>query len=161
MMTPTFQGEVLMRRWSDSSTQGVQVTFALPDASDLEPLKAKTGKRFACVLVEIGDDEAPVAAAAVEAPVPDSETQKKGGEWAKLAGIWCADSDFWKFLQAQGYEASNADEAAGVVRLSCGIESRAHLDHDPAALDRFNKRVRYPFMKYMTARGIRKFQPEE
>jgi hypothetical protein len=149
-MTPAFQGEVLMRRWSDSSTQGVQITFALPDASDLEPLKAKTGKRFACVLVEIGDDEAPVETPVVAVP-PDSENRKKGGQWAKLAGIWCADSDFQKWAEADSPEA-----AAQFIRETCAIESRAVLDHDMDALSRFNAGIRYPFMKWMEARGVKK-----
>jgi len=156
-MTPTFQGEVLMRRWSDSSTQGVQVTFALPDASDLEPLKAKTGKRFACVLVEIADDETPVSTAATD--IPDSGNPKKGGEWAKLAGMWCADPDFWTWLNYErgfGGRASSPDAAAIAVKELCGIASRVELDHDAAALRRFNENVRRPFMKFMQARGIRK-----
>lgn len=156
-MTPTFQGEVLMRRWSDSSTQGVQVTFALPDASDLEPLKAKTGKRFACVLVEIADDETPVSTAATD--IPDSGNPKKGGEWAKLAGIWCADPDFWMFLNQQfpsDDRVENDKEAALSLRVHCDIGSRAELDHDPDALALFNARIRHPFMKFMQARGIRK-----
>lgn len=81
----------------------------------------------------------------------------KGGEWAKLAGMWCADPDFqmWAGTTYIGRHAG-LDEATKIVREKCGIESRAELDHDPEALARFNEHIRYPFMKWMRARGIRK-----
>lgn len=147
-MTPTFQGEVLMRRWSDSSTQGVQVTFALPDATDLDPLKAKTGKRFMAVLVEIGDDEQPVIGN------PTSE-KPKGGEWAKLAGMWCEDPEFWKWANSLFVQKiHNAKDAADLIRDNCGIKSRADLDHDEGALRRFKEHFQYPFRRWMQQRGI-------
>lgn len=83
----------------------------------------------------------------------------KGGEWAKLAGIWCNDPDFWAFCN-QAFPADSmictADHAAMSLRVHCDIKSRAELDHNPDALELFQVRFRRPFMKYMQARGIRK-----
>ena len=93
---------------------------------------------------------------------PDSrELEKpKGGEWAKLAGMWCNDPDFWRFLDTQFPHDSyceNATQAAISVRIYSGnITSRAELDSDPEALAWFNKEIRHPFMAWMKANGIQK-----
>lgn len=90
---------------------------------------------------------------------PETEHKPKGGEWAKLAGMWCADPDFWMFLNQQYPSDSpveSAEHAAMSVRVHCGIDSRADLDHSLDALGLFNLRIRHPFMKWMIARGIRK-----
>lgn len=83
--------------------------------------------------------------------------QPKGGQWAKLAGMWCADPEFWSFLwRERKVEVANAAEAADAVRTICEIDSRAQLDHSKQAWERFNQQIRYPFMKWMQARGIHK-----
>jgi hypothetical protein len=143
-ITPLFQGEVLMRRWSDSSTQGVQVTFALADADDLEPLKAKAGKRFMCVLVEIGDDEQAVQ------PVKRTDTR---GPLCREACDYCALPDFHRFV-AYAMSKPVPDQLAEpickmfILKESGGIESRKDLDADQIAGELFIERVRVPFMKW-------------
>jgi hypothetical protein len=137
-MTPTFQGEVQFRRWSDSSTQGVQITFALPDASDLEPLKAKAGKRFMAVLVEIGDDEQPV-----QPPV-------KVGPLCREAVDLCKVPQFWAWLTELGGagEVTNEEEARSVIQWCCKVSSRKELDTNPAAGHVFVTDFRVPFMHW-------------
>lgn len=94
------------------------------------------------------------AGAVTEIPVSE---KPKGGEWAKLAGMWCNDPDFWAWLnQTFKLYVQIPLQAATVLRSHCEIESRAELDNDPAALQRFNERIRHPFMKWMQARGISK-----
>lgn len=125
---PSFQGEVQMRRWSDSSTQGVQVTFALHDSEALEPLKAKAGKRFMAVLVEIGDDEQPAE------PTP---ADKRAENWRALGpncrrAISLVESEaFQRFAQEQG-----GLGALAYLLKQCGIESRNELDTNPLAAGR-------------------------
>ena len=83
----------------------------------------------------------------------------KGGEWAKLAGMWCADPDFHAFLNQTYPEdtpVESASDAAMAVRVYCEIESRAELDQNPKALHLFHTHFRLPFMKWMQARGISK-----
>lgn len=142
-MTPTFQGEVLMRRWSDSSTQGVQVTFALPDASDLDPLKAKTGKRFMAVLVEIGDDETPV-----EQP----KQREYLGDLCYRAVQWCNDPEFQMWISGS-HEPTSARARDQILNV-CGVSSRKDLDKYPDAAERFNRLIRGPYQKHMQARGL-------
>jgi hypothetical protein len=88
------------------------------------------------------------AAAVMENPITE---KPKGGQWAKLAGMWCNDPDFLEWAQAD-----NAEVAAEIIRSYSNIQSRAELDNDPKALARFNGNIRHPFMKWMQGRGISK-----
>jgi hypothetical protein len=153
-IAPTFQGEVQFRRWSDSSTQGVQVTFALPDSADLEPLKAKAGKRFMAVLVEIGDDEQPVMGN------PISTRKDQRGPLCKEACDYCAMHEFqsWmcdeiergRFVPPEGVDDEEA--AKRYILTRCDVTSRRHLDEIPSAGDRFVTYIRIPFMRWQRER---------
>lgn len=139
-MTPTFQGEVQFRRWSDSSTQGVQVTFALPDSSELEPLKGLEGKRFMAVLVRIGDDEQPLD------PGSDPQKPRRKDTRGPLCREACELCDVPAFLEFA--EAETKAEAESFIRSVCAISSRNELDADPLAGDVFKTRIRIPFMRW-------------
>lgn len=132
---------------------------------DIEPRDAQAAFALfgapgrAVALAALKDGSGVVAGFPVTEPDvgnPISE-KPKGGEWAKMAGMWCADPDFWVFLN-QTYPnddyVENAEHAAMAVRIYCDIESRAELDHNPAALELFNVKIRRPFQKWMQARGI-------
>lgn len=69
----------------------------------------------------------------------------KGGRLARLAGQLCQRQDFQAFASAR-----SAGEAAAFIRRVCRVESRAELDHDEQASDRFHELVRKPFA-YRTA----------
>lgn len=75
----------------------------------------------------------------------------KGGDLARLAGILCADPDFQLWVEEQ----QGADSAAGlegeeraaqIVRHVCGVKSRAELDHNAHAAERFHELIRKPWM---------------
>jgi hypothetical protein len=139
-MTPTFQGEVQFRRWSDSSTQGVQVTFALPDSGELEPLKGKEGKRFMAVLVEIGDEEQPVQ------PQPRKDQR---GPLCREACDYCENPLFWKWATTMSPVAvRNEGDAIGFVYAECGIDSRNDLDKNERAANKFAQAIRVPFIRW-------------
>lgn len=95
------------------------------------------------------------------AKVPDMvnpiSDKPKGGEWAKLAGIWCNSPHFHAFLN-QTYpddvHVENSQHAAMAVRAYCDITSRAELDSNPMALTLFNRQLRRPFMEWMKVRGV-------
>lgn len=81
----------------------------------------------------------------------------KGGELARLAGILCGDNDFRMWLQsvaprealALGLKADEPSErAAVVVRFMCGVESRAELDHNDQAAERFHELIRKPWLSF-------------
>lgn len=88
---------------------------------------------------------------------PRAEPAQKGGEWAKLAGMWCNDPDFWGWASGHfAFPVRDAKGAADLMRRHCDINSRAELDNDTSALARFNATIRVPFMNYMKAVGIQK-----
>jgi hypothetical protein len=81
----------------------------------------------------------------------------KGGELARLAGVLCSDSDFqfWiehntpgKEMPVLGAEDDDpAERAAIIVRHRCGVKSRAELDHNGLAAERFHELIRKPWME--------------
>lgn len=166
-MNPTFQGEVMLLGWSESHNGGAKVTFQLADPSDLEPFKAMTvakgktaGQRLACVLVEIGEDEQPVAREV--SPMssgqvsPNLGDTPKGGPLAKLAGMWCNDPKFWKWAADEfGEQITNAEEAAEMVRYLCQVASRAELDATVASQVRFHALIRMPYSEYLRSEQAR------
>lgn len=158
--TPTlFSDEVQFAGWSDSHTSGPKVTLWLRDSEQLEAFRAMTvrkgntaGQRLAMVLVQIGDDELPVAQEDAPADVP----APKGGQLAKLAGMMCQSHEFVEWLahefpvahrkaEERLVESEPHEIAVAVLREVCGIKSRAELDHNEAAADRFHRFVRIPY----------------
>lgn len=153
--TPTFAGEVQLRRWSESSTQGVQVTFALADSADLDKFKGLDGKRFMAVLVQIGDDEQPV----LNTPkTGDLKQREPLGDLCWRAVQWCKEPEFWAFLKQTicnpGSEISNETDARYVVQAVCCVESRKELDTNPEAARKFNQLIRGPYQRHLIARGV-------
>jgi hypothetical protein len=154
-MTPTFQGEMQLAGWAESHTSGAKLTFWLPESDDLEVFRGMTarkghraGQRFAVVLVEIGEDELPVSPPVVQEPAAPAP-KPKGGELARLAGRWCGDEMFRHWLGVD-----TADDAAENVRMACGVMSRAELDHNSDAAQKFHRLYREPFRQYCRDAGI-------
>jgi hypothetical protein len=84
---------------------------------------ASMGTRFACVLVEINDDETPVD------HVAEERDKWKALGAAQQAGIRCKDPIFLAYLnEERGFDVHNEEEAAQVVRGICGVTSRSELN---------------------------------
>lgn len=152
---PTFSGELQLAGWSETHNGGCKVTFWLADASDLDAFRALTvrkgntaGHRFMAALVEVGDDELPV-----QQPKQDDQ-EPKGGALAKLAGMFCQQPEFWRFVTEHfGARISNAEQAAGAVREICKVTSRAELDGNDEAADVFHSQIRLPYVRWK--QGVR------
>lgn len=108
--------------------------------------------------------DAPVALVRViPGKAPMEPVEAKGGALAKLAGMWCESEDFRAWFWSQQWRSRygplisgvtcDADETAQALRLICGIESRADLDHNDVAADIFNRYIRLPWMKAQGVRG--------
>ncbi len=147
MSVPTaFEGEVRLRRWSESSTQGVQVTFALAESTELDRFKGLEGKRFMAVLVQIGDDERPV------------EPEKRiDHSWYRQASIWCQDKEFQGWIAHRlncQPDAINESDARAYVLAKCEIDSRKELDSSEEARGHWLARIAGPYRKHLIARGL-------
>lgn len=148
---PTFQGEVQLAGWSESHNGGAKVTFWLPDAESLDAFRVLTtkkgntaGHRLMAVLVEIGDDEQPVE------PEPP-----KVGPLAYWMVRRCAEPEFWRWLeQSTGGPVQNPVRAASAVKMILGVKSRKEVDADPDKAALFHERIRGPYAKWCTARGV-------
>ncbi|MBR0882444.1 MULTISPECIES: hypothetical protein [Bradyrhizobium] len=100
----------------------LRLTIAAIDM-DSRITQAAMGTRFACVLVEVNDDETPVDHASME-----RDKWRDLGP-AKQAGMRCKEPTFWAFLREELHYADVADEghAADCVRHHCGVASRSDL----------------------------------
>jgi hypothetical protein len=92
---------------------------------------AAMGTRFACVLVEINDDETPV----------DHKAEERD-KWrdlgpAKQAGIRCKEPVFWAYLtEEKGFPIRDELDAAQAVRDICGVASRSDLGKPGRSVER-------------------------
>lgn len=112
-------------RQNQDGTWKLVLTVA-PDGLPDAVMKAAPGTRYVAVFVEVGDNEEPVKrppAAPEKAKVPF-----KDKPLSAQAGIRCADPMFMQYLNHLGYKNQNAEQAAGVVRLICGVDSRKEFD---------------------------------
>lgn len=67
----------------------------------------------------------------------------KGGPLARLAAGFCNQPEFRQLTNTQ-----TPDQAADWIRATCGIESRAELDNNTDAAQRFHRQVRIPYVKW-------------
>lgn len=158
-MTPAFQDEIQLAGWSETHTGGAKVTFWLPDAAALDVFRTLTarkgntaGHRFACVLVEIGDDERPVQPPKVEKPKASPI-----GDLCRWSVIRCSEPTFWEFLNTTfptNDTVENEAEAADTLKFVCTVGSRKEFDTDPQARARFDRLIRHPYQKWALAKGI-------
>jgi len=92
---------------------------------DMHPtiVAAPMGARFACVLVEIDDNEMPI-----DHKAEDRDKWRALGA-VKQAGIRCKDPVFWAYLSEEQVDGTVLDEkgAAIVVRNICGVLTRSDL----------------------------------
>ena len=140
MTTPSFQGEVMLAGWSETHAGGAKIVLWLPDADSLNAFRAMTvrkgnvaGQRFVAVLVEIGDDELPVAPA-----IEGNSSELKGlGVPAKppigplcLAAVSVgATTNFCRFVSGDG----SVEGSARYIRTFCKVKSRRELDTNAQA----------------------------
>lgn len=68
------------------------------------------------------------------------EEKPKGGELARLAGMFCQQPRFWQFAGV-----SSPEEAAEWIRIKCMIDSRSELDHSESAARIFHTEIRRPY----------------
>lgn len=74
----------------------------------------------------------------------------KGGQLARLAGMWCNEPEFWEWLETSDDNACHSERGAALCIYGiCGIESRAELDNNPEAAEKFHRLIREPYSKWL------------
>lgn len=75
----------------------------------------------------------------------------KGGQLAKLAGMWCDEPKFWDWINTlDGWILiEDENEAKCYVYEKCEIGSRAELDNNPEAAEKFHNLIRIPYSEYL------------
>lgn len=91
----------------------------------------------------------------------DGQRKPKGGAVARIAARWCRDPAFQQWIQERsgregrrpGDETPENAEAMtrALILVACSISSRAELDHDAAAAQRFDELVRRPYLAHLAA----------
>lgn len=84
---------------------------------------------------------------ALKSDEPEPEAPK-GGALAKLAGMWCQSKDFQEWLGVP-----TPAEARLFILEECEIDSRAELDNNQFAAERFHRGVREPYSRWLKAIG--------
>jgi len=127
---PSFQGEMMLLGWKESSSQGRTVTFLLSEDEDTHPFRdlsvksgKKAGQRFMAVLVAIGDNEVP-------SPPED--------DLIREAGALCRSKSFWDWADAQAFNGVKSEEdAKQFLYDQLSIRSRKELATDQQSASRF------------------------
>lgn len=132
---------------------------------DIEPRHAQDAFRL------FGAPGVPIALAALKTAKsePQREDKPKGGLLSQWAAMRCSEVMFQRWVaetfpavwekwldKSARSVAPKIDPtivAANVVRDVCGIESRAELDSDDAAAERFHKLIRGPWSKLCRLRS--------
>lgn len=124
---------------------------------DVEPRHAQAA--FAL----FGSPGVPMALARLQAPAPEPEPERlKGGMAAKWLALRCAEPAFQEWLIAkflpqwiasESWSENPTQRAASVIRAVCSVESRAEIDNDPAANERFQRLIRGPWQKFTLSRS--------
>jgi hypothetical protein len=80
------------------------------------------------------------------------DDKQKGGQLARLAGMWCQDINFSDWLKIAGWNDqwdSSPDIAKFCIYRICEVQSRAELDNNPEAAEKFHRLIRIPYMEYL------------
>lgn len=72
---------------------------------------------------------------------------------ARVAGIWCDSPDFHTWLAELAGQPITKADAVEFVYLVCGIQSRAELDTDKIAAQRFVEEIRGPYRQWLAGRA--------
>ncbi len=167
-MKATFQGEVLFSGYGDSSRGGPRVTFRLADRDELERFVGMEGKRFACVLMEIADDETPAEPETPARKAAAPVKRERMGPLCEWAVFRCGEPVFQSWIRPRydrvmggngsgwgdvtpqdDFGGNHAEYAAHCIKALCRVDSRKEFDTDMAAGERFKALVMRPYAAWM------------
>jgi len=152
--------DMLFITWSHSVTGGAVITFELDDQQEWEAIRARPAlmggtdeaalDKIEMMMIEL-DDEGKVVDVKQRAKLEAMARKRKwpkGGPQSKRAARLCQDPEFKLWLgHRMDWQEVDTAKAADWMRRECDLDTRAQLDHDPAALQRFEDRVAKPFLR--------------
>jgi hypothetical protein len=143
-----------------SYTSRVLVDGTLAMVIHIEPAQRDAAMQL------FGAPGTPMALAALKTPAqkkaePQEEPEHaKGGIWSQWVGMRCQDAAFQDWLIGEYPETwaraismfspSKANAAAEVVRIVCGVTSRAEIDNNEQAKALFDRRIKGPWQLHYT-----------
>ena len=134
----------------DLADGSLRITLEFEPRNAKEAFSLFGARGTSCAIVALTKEAAKQSAQdkIIEADKP------KGGELAKLAGIFCKDPKFWEWLDIVG-DWVNSDEktARDFILAKCHIESRAELDSKFGADQYFHINIREPYSKWLRDNG--------
>ncbi len=153
-----FKGELQFAGWTDSSKSGPRLTFRLTDRDLIQNFIGCEGKRYACMLVELNDDETPATEPAVPAAIqPAPAKRERMGPLCELAVKLCEEAAFQDWASGSpwwpGRAVSRQQNAKETILKCCGIDSRKQLDVKHEASNVFHDFIRRPYMDWLEERG--------
>lgn len=148
-----YEDEVMLAGWNDSQTNGHTVKFWI--ATDtlghpFEGFERHEPGRFYISMVELDDDQEPVNQKMRDKV--ESASKRPSERVSFSAAMLCKDDDFLVWINEKHGShwsdpvVTNETDARDYLCQSLGIESRADLDIDPQAAQRFHEDIRRPFL---------------
>ena len=156
--------DMLFITWAHSISNGVTVTFEIADQAEWETLRGRPAlaagyeegqlDKVEIMMVELNDEGKPinVEQRAKMEKMAREKSWGKGGPQSIRAARLGRDKDFidWVVLHKHwktDMVSVSPQTIAEWMRGECDIDTRRQLDHDPAALQRFEDRVMSPFLR--------------
>lgn len=138
--------DVMFLGWSASHTGGVKLRFQLGDEKDLKFLMdVPRGTECSMGMREL-DEEGDM----VDERVKERVEAERGGPLSKRAAQLGRDYDFRQWLARTEFDVVPSEvQCADYIRNKCGVSSRAMLDHDDRAAERFKTMILNPYIQYL------------
>lgn len=152
-----FNGEAMFAGWSDTSSKGQIVKFWLDDeatAHQFAGFRARgpdgIGTIFGVVLVELGDDNAPVDQVAEKAVIEGRARAKRA--FSSSVHLMVTSEKFVQWVRETAKLKPGIELTPEVskrwVKHKLGIEHLSDLDRDPEKLRLFHEKIRRPYARW-------------
>ena len=160
-----YQGELMLAGGGNPLGQGMWVRFWMDEEATSHPFSGCAGRQrnepgdlFMAAFVELDSDDEPINQEK-RARIEKANGAPKGGPLCKWAATKGHDKLFHQWLSEcvptkkglrpiSWWTEPGEDRVAWWVRWICGVESRADLDNNAQAADKFHDRIRRPYSEW-------------
>ncbi len=160
-----FQGELMLAGGGNPLGQGMRERYWMDEEATSHPFSGCAGRRanepgdlFMAAFVELDSDDEPINQEK-RARIEKANGAPKGGPLCKWAATKGHDKLFHQWLSEcvptkkglrpiSWWTEPGEDRVAWWVRWICGVESRADLDNNAQAAEKFHDRIRRPYSEW-------------